>query len=188
MAYSTKATLRDPSVAEVMNFMTESQQCAVDKELNSTIKTSAARELSKFLNSPELQQYFTLWSLDNVPDVGGDWNVTEENIKRALVKRLREKIEEWEIQNNVFAESRTLLTQSLLRYFKWVEQQNQNVQNSPRADTVATSSKTGPHTSTDFDRNSHYGSHESHLGSRRLRCSFIQCSGNLNYGRQRKVG
>ena len=58
MAYSTKAPLRDPSVA--MNFVTESQQCAVDKELNSTIKTSAARELSKFLNSPELQQYFTL--------------------------------------------------------------------------------------------------------------------------------
>ena len=86
MAYSTKATLRDPSVAEAINFVTESQQCAVDKELNSTIKTSAARELSKFLNSPELQQYFTLWSLDNVPDVGGDWNVTEENIKRALVK------------------------------------------------------------------------------------------------------
>ena len=94
MAYGTKATLRDPSVAEAMNFETESQQ------------------------SPELQQYFTLWSLDNVPDVGGDWNVTEENIKRALVKRLQEKIEEWEIQNNVFAESRTLLTQSLLRYFK----------------------------------------------------------------------
>ena len=105
----------------------------------------------KFLNSPELQQYFTLWSLDNVPDVGGDWNVTEENIKRALVKRLQEKIEEWEIQTNVFAESRTLLTQSLLRYFKWVEQQNQNVQNSPKADTVATSLKTGPQTSTDFD-------------------------------------
>ena len=118
MAYGTKATLRDPSVAEAMNFETESQQCTVDKELNSTINTSAARELSKFLNSPELQQYFTLWSLDNVPDVGGDWNVTEENIKRALVKRLQEKIEEWEIQNNVFAESRTLLTQSLLRYFK----------------------------------------------------------------------
>ena len=118
MAYSTKATLRDPSVAEVMNFMTESQQCVVDKELNSTIKTSAARELSKFLNSPELQQYFTSWSLDNVPDVGGDWNVTEENIKRALVKRLQEKIEEWEIQTNVLAESRTSLTQSLLRYLR----------------------------------------------------------------------
>ena len=33
--------------------------------------------------------------------------MTEENIKRALVKRLQEKIEE----TNVFAESRTLLTQ-----------------------------------------------------------------------------
>ena len=63
------------------------------------------------------------------------------------MKRLQEKIEEWEIQTNVFAESRTLLTQSLLRYFKWVEQQNQYVQNSPKADTVATSSKTGPQTS-----------------------------------------
>ena len=117
MAYRTKATLRDPSVIEVMNFVTESQQCALDKKLNSTIKASAARELSKFLNSPGLQQYFTSWSFDNVPDVGGDWNVTG-NIKRALVKRLQEKIEEWEIQTNVFAESRTLLTQSLLRYFK----------------------------------------------------------------------
>ena len=64
------ATLRDPSVVEVMNFVTESQQCAVDKKLNSTIKASAARELSKFLNSPEPQQYFTSWSLDNVSDVG----------------------------------------------------------------------------------------------------------------------
>ena len=70
MAYRTKATLRDPSVIEVMNFVTESQQCAVDKKLNSTIKASAAWELSKFLNSPEPQQYFTSWSLDNVSDVG----------------------------------------------------------------------------------------------------------------------
>ena len=70
MAYRTKATLRDPSVVEVMNFVTESQHCAVDKKLNSTIKASAARELSKFLNSPEPQQYFTSWSLDNVSDVG----------------------------------------------------------------------------------------------------------------------
>ena len=70
MAYRTKATLRDPSVIEVMNFVTESQQCAVDKKLNSTIKASAAWELSKFLNSPEPQRYFTSWSLDNVSDVG----------------------------------------------------------------------------------------------------------------------
>ena len=116
MAYRTKVIRHDSS--EVIRFVAENQQGAVDKELTTTIKASAARELFKFLNSPELQQYFTSWSLDNVPDVGGDWNVTEEYIKRALVKRLQEKIEEWEIQTNVFAESRTSLTQSLLRYFK----------------------------------------------------------------------
>ena len=70
MAYRTKAILRDPSVIEVMNFVTDNQQCAVDKKLNSAIKASAAWELSKFLNSPEPQQYFTSWSLDNVSDVG----------------------------------------------------------------------------------------------------------------------
>ena len=117
MAYRTKATLRDPSVIEVMNFVTESQQCAVDKKLNSTIKASAAWELSKFLNSPEPQQYFASWSLDNVSDVR-ELKVTEENIKKASVKRLQEKIEDWEIQIIVFSESRTLPTQNLLWYSK----------------------------------------------------------------------
>ena len=138
MAYRTKVIRRDTS--EVMRFVAD-QQGAVDKELTTTIKASAARELFKFLNSPELQQYFTSWSLDNVPDVGGDWSVTEENIKKALVKRLQEKIEEWEKQTNVFSESRTLLTQDLFRY--------QNVQSPPKADSVASSlaSSSGPQTS-----------------------------------------
>ena len=179
MAYRTKATLRDPSVIEVMNFVTESQQCAVDKKLNSTIKASAAWELSKFLNSPEPQQYFASWSLDNVSDVR-ELKVTEENIKKASVKRLQEKIEDWEIQIIVFSESRTLLTQNLLWYSKWVKRQNQNVQNSLKADSVASSSSTDP--------DSHYRSHGSYQGSRRLRCFFIQCSGKWNYGCQRKAG
>ena len=137
MAYRTKVIRRD--ISEVMRFVAD-QQGAVDKELTTTIKASAARELFKFLNSPELQQYFTSWSLDNVPDVGGDWSVTEENIKKALVKRLQEKIEEWEKQTNVFSESRTLLTQDLFRFFERVERQNQNVQSPPKADSVASSS------------------------------------------------
>ena len=147
MAYRTKVIRRDCS--EVMRFVAENQQGAVEKELTTTIKASAARELFKFLNSPELQQYFTSWSLDNVPDVGGDWSVTEENIKKALVKRLQEKIEEWEKQTNVFSESRTLLTQDLFRYFERVERQNQNVQSPPKADSVASSSSSssGPQTS-----------------------------------------
>ena len=147
MAYRTKVIRRDSS--EVMRFVAENQQGAVDKELTTTIKASAARELFKFLNSPELQQYFTSWSLDNVPDVGGDWSVTEENIKKALVKRLQEKIEEWEKQTNVFSESRTLLTQDFFRYFERVERQNQNVQSPPKADSVASSSasSSGPQTS-----------------------------------------
>ena len=65
-------------------------------------------------------------------------------LKKASVKRLQEKIEGWEIQIIVFSESLTLLTQNLLRYSKWVERQNQNVQNSLKADSVASSSSTDP--------------------------------------------
>ena len=117
MAYRTKAILRDPSVIEVMNFVTDNQQCAVDKKLNSAIKASAAWELSKFLNSPEPQQYFTSWSLDNVSDVG-ELKSDRGKYKKSIMKRLQEKIEDWEIQIIVFSESGTLLTQNLLWYSK----------------------------------------------------------------------
>ena len=59
-----------------MKFVTESQQRVVDKELNLKIKASAVQYLCKFLNAPELREYFTSWSLDNVLDVVGDWSVT----------------------------------------------------------------------------------------------------------------
>ncbi|XP_022797186.1 uncharacterized protein LOC111335523 isoform X1 [Stylophora pistillata] len=156
LVYRTKAELLKVKKAVTeMDRLNESQQCAVDKELqeclnNTTVKDVAARELSKLLNSPELLQYFTSWSLDNVPDVGGDWAVTEVNIQTALAKRLQEKIEEWEKQTHVFSESRTLLTQNLLQYFSCVEKKSKVVQSSPKADSGANSSSSGPQTSRSF--------------------------------------
>ena len=74
----------------------------------------AKQWLSGFLSSDEVKARFTSWSLDEVPDVERSWEATENQIMKALSSRLREIIEQWEEDNQVFATAR----EALVRRFK----------------------------------------------------------------------
>ena len=61
------------------------QQGSIERELqeylNSRIDT-AARDLSCYLKSPEVQEEFTTWTSDNVPVHEDSWAVTDNAIKK----------------------------------------------------------------------------------------------------------
>ena len=110
MALHTKAFIRNSSedrknVIDRMKFITdrlqsiERQQGTVSKELQSYLENKtvhAVRALSRYLKSPEVIQQFSSWTLDDVPNTEQSWELTKNYIQKALMRRLQEKIKEWE--------------------------------------------------------------------------------------------
>ena len=128
MALHTKAFIRNSSedrkdVIDRMMFITnrlqsiERQQGTVSKELQSYLENKtdhAVSTLSRYLKSPEVIEQFSLWTLDDVPNTEESWELTKSYIQKALMRRLQEKIEEWEEKNHIFSDARA----SLIRYFQ----------------------------------------------------------------------
>lgn len=96
MAYLTKSLFRNSFenrgketekillVAERLQSMKKHQgsvQRQLQEYLNSRIDT-AARDLSCYLKSPEVQEEFTTWTSDNVPVHEDSWAVTDNTIKK----------------------------------------------------------------------------------------------------------
>ena len=120
MALHTKAFIRNSSedrkdVIDRMMFITnrlqsiERQQGTVSKELQSYLENKtdhAVRELSRYLKSPEVIQQFSSWTLDDVPNTEQSWELTKNYIQKALIRRLQEKIKEWEEKNHIFSDAR----------------------------------------------------------------------------------
>ena len=95
----------------------ESEQSKVVEDLRKHLKAKideAVQKLSIFLESDEVRTRFTSWNLDEVPEIEVSWQVTENNINKALQTRLREIIEHWEEDERVFTDARD----SLLHYFR----------------------------------------------------------------------
>ena len=95
----------------------ESEQGKVVEDLRKHLKAKideAVQKLSIFLESDEVRTRFTSWNLDEVPEIEVSWQVTENNINKALQRRLREIIEHWEEDERVFTDARD----SLLHYFR----------------------------------------------------------------------
>ena len=128
MALHTKAFIRNSSedrknVIDRMKFITdrlqsiERQQGTVRKELQSYLENKtdhAMSTLSRYLKSSEVIEQFSLWTLDDVPNTEESWELTKNYIQKALMRRLQEKIEEWEEKNHIFSDARA----SLIRYFQ----------------------------------------------------------------------
>ena len=163
MALHTKAFIRNSSedrknVIDRMKFITdrlqsiERQQGTVSKELQSYLENKtdhAVRELSRYLKSPEVIQQFSSWTLDDVPNTEQSWELTQNYIQKALMRRLRETIEEWEEKNQVFSDARASLIQYFQERFSYVEGQLRTLEESVLAGDAANSAG-GPLASDDF--------------------------------------
>ena len=163
MAFHTKAFTRNSSedrkkVIDRMKFITdrlrsiEKQQGTISKELQSYLEDKtdyAVNELSRYLKSPEVMQQFSSWTLDDVPKTEESWELTKNYIQKALMKRLQEKIEEWEEEYHVFSDARAALIKYFQERFSFVEGQLRTLEGSVLAGNAA-SSASDPLASDDF--------------------------------------
>ena len=117
----------------------EKQSSKVMKDLNEYLENrvdDAMRQLSQYLSSDEVKARFTSWSLDEVPKVESSWKVTADQIQKVLSSRLRDIIEQWEEDNQVFANARKSLVQHFQQRYNIVEEQLRNLQGAVTGDNV----------------------------------------------------
>jgi len=94
----------------------------------------AVKRLSKYLQSTDVRGRFTSWTLDEVPKAEYSWEVTKSNITKALRGRLKEIVEQWEEDNQVFANARESLEHHFEERYNFVEGQLRNLQGAVTAD------------------------------------------------------
>ena len=151
MAFNTKAFIlnshKDRSkVNERMMLITErlqmieKQQSSVIMELQEHLENktdNAVSALSKYLNSSDVIDQFTSWTLDDVPNTEEDWEVTETFIQDLLMIRLQEVIAAWEEEYHVFADARSSLIQYFQQRFNFVEGELRDLESSILAEDAA---------------------------------------------------
>ncbi|XP_020627092.1 uncharacterized protein LOC110064386 [Orbicella faveolata] len=89
---------------------------------------SAVDELSEYLKSDDVKACFTTWILDEVPKAEGSWEETNSKITKALENRLREIIEHWEEDHQVFSDARKSVVQRSKQRYNIVVGQLRNLQ------------------------------------------------------------
>ena len=125
----------------------ESEQSKVVEDLRKHLKAKideAVQKLSIFLKSDEVRTRFTSWKLDEVPEIEVLWQVTENNINKALQTRLREIIEHWEEDERVFTDARDSLLHYFQEQYDFVEGQIRNLQESVTTDDPISVSEADP--------------------------------------------
>ena len=118
-------------------FVIEKQQNEVMADLRGYLKSRTAlavKELSDYLRSDDVRSRFTSWTLDEVPRAEASWEVTKSNITKVLESRLRDIIEHWEEDSQVFGDARESLLQHFQQRYNFVEGQLRNLQSSVTAD------------------------------------------------------
>ncbi|PFX33633.1 Serine/threonine-protein kinase ULK2 [Stylophora pistillata] len=93
--------------------------CDIEKRLHSVeeemqehfrkLADDAARVLSKHLQSREVVEKFTSWTLDDIPKTESSWEVTEHFIQDAFTKRLQNTIAAWEDENHILSYTHSCL-------------------------------------------------------------------------------
>ena len=135
MIFQTKAFIHnaDRDRHEVMEHMQEinariqkietEQDVAVKKlqlDLDQQLEKSV-NKLIKHLKSEEIQKRFSVWSYDDDVTEAKSWSVARHEIVKAFESRLRLYIENWEEDNEVFAETIAWLKQHIVKNLKLVE-------------------------------------------------------------------
>ena len=157
MALHTTAFVRNSSedrkkVIDRMKFVTdrlqsiEREQGTVRKQLQLHLQKlthKAVIALSTYLQSSEVMQQLSSWTLDEVPKTKESWEITQNYIQNTLRRRIREKIKEWEEMDRVFSHARASLIQTYQERFRYVEGQLRTLEGYVLAGGV-TRSASGP--------------------------------------------
>ena len=131
-----KVILRTEKIADRIKEI-EKEQSKVIADLNVYRKervNGALRELSEYLSSEVVKARFTSWTTDEVPAPENSWEVTENQIAKVLSKRLRDLIEQWEEDKQVFAGARTSIEQHFQQRYNFMEGQLRDLQNAITVD------------------------------------------------------
>ena len=88
----------------------------------------AIQELYKYLSTEGVKTRFTSWTMDEVPEVHGSWEVTEFQIIKVISGRLQSIIGQWEEDYQVFADARKSVLKHFQQRYNRVEAQLQNLQ------------------------------------------------------------
>ncbi|XP_067035396.1 dual serine/threonine and tyrosine protein kinase-like [Acropora muricata] len=117
----------------------ETRQNKVMEELTEYLSkrvSHALTQLSKYLSTEDVRKRFTSWTLDDTPKAEMSWEATENLIKKTLSRRLRDIIEQWEEDNEVFSTARESLLKHFQQRYNFVEEQLRNLQSDVIADNV----------------------------------------------------
>jgi len=109
----------------------DEKQAEVVEELHNYLKSCvrwAVQKLRDYLTSDDVKNRFSTWTLDEVPKAEISWEVTKSNIAKALNNRLREIIDNWEEDTQVFLNARRSLLQHFQQRYNFVEGQLRNLQ------------------------------------------------------------
>lgn len=117
----------------------DEKQAEVVEELHNYLKTrvrEAVQKLRDYLTSDDVKNRFRTWTLDEVPKAESSWEVTKSKIAKALNNRLREIIDNWEEDTQVFLNSRRSLLRHFQQRYNFVEGQLRNLQGAVTDDDV----------------------------------------------------
>jgi len=136
-AFVMSASRQQDEVATKMASITsrldkiEKEQPKAMEELHDLLESrinGVVQILRDYLNSDDVSARFTTWTLEEVPEVESSWEDTKSNIMNALANRLREIIEHWEEDHQVFLDSRLFLLQLIEQRLNFVKEQLRNLQ------------------------------------------------------------
>ncbi|XP_068736285.1 uncharacterized protein [Montipora capricornis] len=107
-------------------------QSQVMKELERDFNTrvdGAITELSKYLSTEEVKKRFTSWTPDDAPKAESTLEATQTQIRKVLEARIRDIIEQWEENKQVFSNARNFLLKQSQEHYNFVEEQLRNLHN-----------------------------------------------------------
>jgi len=100
----------------------------------------AAQKLHAHLTSEQVIASFVSWTKEKAPEEKSSLHETEEGINRALFSRLKEVIQKWEEETNVFRSARASLIESFEKHYLDVTDQLRNVERAITEDNATLAS------------------------------------------------
>ena len=88
----------------------------------------AISTLIDHLQTPQVVEMFCKWNSDELPAVEKSWEVTEAALVKLLQGRLQILIEEWEEDQQMFAEARKSVIKEFLEKYNYLERELRNVE------------------------------------------------------------
>ena len=118
----------------------ESSKQQVRQHLRSKV-TEAFAELMAYLKMPEVIDSVSRWNTDELPEVEGSWEVIEAGILKLVQKRLQTVIQEWEGEEQKFAEARRSVVAFFLKKYSYLERELRGLEISVSKEHVAPKGK-----------------------------------------------